>query len=421
MKRLGQAFLVTVICLIVEVTSSAADRPGEEWPRWRGPRGDGTWLGPKLPEKWPDGGIKPKWKVTIGGGYSGVTVAERRVFVTDYQKSPEAERVLCFDADSGRILWKHEYPVTYGKLDYGTGPRAAPTWHDGKVFTVGALGELRCLDAKTGERQWSTNYVIDLNGRLPTWGYAGSVFIDGDRLLVQPGGAEGKSIAALNRHNGQVVWQNLSDEAGYATPMIAEQNGHRHLICWTPSHIRGVDPANGKPHWQVPYPVTYGVSIAEPIFQEGLVVVCGYWDGSKAIRLGAQPQQTELAWEENKFLRGLMSQPLYREGYVYLLDKQYGLTCFELKTAKKRWDDDNSMTPRGRNPHASLVWLGDSDRTIILNSEGDLILARLNPSGYHEQSRTNITGATWAHPAFGGSCVYARSDTELVCVPLLPE
>ena len=421
MKQVAFAFWLLTI-----TASHAKTQTVEDWPRWRGPRGDGTWHGPVLPEKWPDGGLKPKWKVAVGGGYSGVTVVGSRVFVMDRQKEPEVERVLCLDADSGREIWKHEYPVEYGKLDYGNGPRAAPTWHEGKLFTIGALGECRCLDATTGAKVWSVNFVSDLKGRVPLWGFAGSAFIDGDNVLVQPGGKEGHSIAALNRHTGQVVWKSHSDEAGYATPMIVMHNERRQLICWTPSHIRGLDPVSGRPFWNVPYEITYGVSIAQPIVHEGLVLVCGYWHGSKAIRLGAQPEQAELAWEENKFLRGLMSQPLYRDGHVYLLDKQYGLTCFELKTAKKLWDDDNTMTPRGRNPHASLVWLSDSsgtpsDRAIILNSEGDLILARLNPTGYHEQSRTNIIGFTWAHPAFAGSRVYARSDTELVCVPLLPE
>ena len=77
------------------------------------------------------------------------------------------------------------------------------------------------------------------------------------------------------------------------------------------------------------------------------------------------------------------------------------------------------MTPRGRNPQASLVWLGNGDRAVILNEEGDLILARLNKTGYHETSRTNIIGPTWAAPAFAGDRVYARSDTEIVCVSLV--
>jgi hypothetical protein len=113
-----------------------------------------------------------------------------------------------------------------------------------------------------------------------------------------------------------------------------------------------------------------------------------------------------------------MSQPLYRDGHGYLLDKEYGLTCFKLATGEKLWDDDHRMTPRGRNPQATLVWLNDGDRAIILNADGDLILARLNVDGYHEQSRTRIIGETWAHPAYAGARVFARSDSQLVCYGL---
>jgi hypothetical protein len=113
-----------------------------------------------------------------------------------------------------------------------------------------------------------------------------------------------------------------------------------------------------------------------------------------------------------------MSQPLCRDGYGYLLDKRHGLTCFDLKTGKKLWDDGNRMTPKGRNPQAAMIWLGQGDRALVLNSDGDLILARLNPSGYHESSRMNLLGPTWAHPAFARGCVFARNDHELVCYSL---
>jgi len=161
--------------------------------------------------------------------------------------------------------------------------------------------------------------------------------------------------------------------------------------------------------------VKNGVSIAKPIFQEGIVFVSGYWEGSKAIRPGKNPPDAKLIWEENQYLRALMSQPLYRNGYVYLLDKVYGLTCFNLQTGEKIWDDDNKMTPKGTNPHATMIWTGDEDRTLVLNSDGELILARFTPEGYIEQSRTKIIGHTWAHPAYAGNYVYARSDSELVC------
>ena len=137
-----------------------------------------------------------------------------------------------------------------------------------------------------------------------------------------------------------------------------------------------------------------------------------------AIQLGKKPTEAKVLWQDRR-LRALMAQPLYRKGHVYLLDKRQGLICFALRTGKKRWDDSNRMTPKGRNPQASLVWLGDSDRVIVLNSDGELILARLSPRGYQEQSRTRIIGPTWAHPAYAGACVYARNDRELVCVVLM--
>jgi outer membrane protein assembly factor BamB len=414
------AFVVTLFCLMSAVFAAepVAKVVETDWPQFRGPRGDGTWQGPDLPESWPETGLKPIWKQSIGGGYAGVSVADGRVFTMDRQTDPERERILCFDAKSGVLIWHHDYPVIYGKLDYGNGPRAAPTVDGKRVYTVGAVGDLRCVDVRSGYGIWQYNYLTDFGGRLPTWGFAGSPVIYGDWVIVQPGGEKGSSVVALNKVHGMEVWRSLDDEAGYSTPVIHRAHDQDELVCWTPSHIRNLNARTGKLLWSHPYEITYGVSIAKPIVHDNLVFVAGYWHGSKAIRLGATATDATLAWEENRFLRGLMSQPLYRDGHVYLLDKQYGLTCFELQSGKKLWDDKNQMTPRGRNPHATLVWLGDSDRVIILNEEGELILARLNPDGYRETSRTKICDFTWAHPAFAGKRVFARTDKDIVCVSL---
>src|SRR5690606_31282802 len=152
--------------------------------------------------------------------------------------------------------------------------------------------------------------------------------------------------------DGSVRWSCLDDTAGYATPVLTRHNDRPLLILWTPTHIRGVDPDAGQPLWAIPYEVTYGVSIADPIVFEDLVFVSGYWEGSKAIRLGDSPRDATLAWEDRRWLRGLMSQPLQRGGVAYLLDKGYGLSCFDLRTGEKKWDDAHQLTPRGRNPQA---------------------------------------------------------------------
>jgi outer membrane protein assembly factor BamB len=399
--------------------SSDAEKTVEDWPRWRGPRGDGTWKGPKLAEHWPKGGLKLRWRQPIGGGYAGVTVAGDSVLVAEL-KGGVFERIVCYEAANGKLRWFHgDTAILYGRLERGNGPRAAPTVHDGLVYSMGATGKLNCLELANGRVRWAIDLVWALHGLMPTWGYAASPLVFGDTVIVFPGDYPERktnaSVLALDRKTGKKVWASLSDKSTYATPILIERGGSTQLVCWTPSHIRGLDPATGTPLWAVPYEVNDGISIASPVFHRGLVFVSSYWDGARAIRLDEAGRSPTPAWKASRVLRGLMSQPLCRDGYGYLLDSQFGLTCFELATGKKIWDDHHRVTARDAYPQATLVWIGDGDRALILNAEGELILARLNPSGYTELARSTIIGRTWAHPAYAGRFVYARDDHELVC------
>jgi formylglycine-generating enzyme required for sulfatase activity/outer membrane protein assembly factor BamB len=392
---------------------------GEDWPQWRGPRRDGTWRGPDLPQRWPETGLRCRWRQPIGGGYSGIAVADGRACTLDRIREPEErERVLCCDAATGALLWSHAYPVSYGQLPYGNGPRSTPTVHDGRVYALGALGHLHCLDARTGQPIWSTHLVADQRASRPGWGFAASPVIFEDLVILHAGGEPDACLIAFDRHSGKVAWRSLPDPGGYATPVLARTDAGPQLVCWTETNIHGLEPATGKVLWSIPFQVTYGTAIASPIAHDGLVFVSGYYEGSKAIRLGPEATRAELAWENRRSLAGVMSTPLYRAGHGYLLDRRAGLVCFDWTSGQKLWDDANRATPKGRNSHASLVWLGDAGRALILNSDGELILAHLSPAGYQEMSRTAIIGATWAHPAFAGDCVFARSDQEIVCVSL---
>jgi outer membrane protein assembly factor BamB len=410
----------------------------EDWPRYRGPRGDGSWNAPPLPDRWPDAPLTPRWRVPIGPGYAGVSVAAGRVYTLDRKPVEPApkdgpdgdERVLCLDADTGRPLWSHTYPVRYGPLGgYANGPRTTPTVHDGRVYTLGAVGHLVCFDAATGKVLWQRDTVRQDRARVPEWGFAASPLIDGDRVIVHVGAEPDGGLIAFDRHTGREVWRSLPDPAGYCTPVLIDAPAGRQLVAWTPENVRGVDPDTGKPLWALPYKVTYGVSIAGPVYRDGIVFVTGYWEGSRAIRLGPASTDAKLLWEERRGLNGLMAQPLVRGGYVYTLDKSRGLVCVELKTGKQLWED-HRLTKRGRNPHASIVWLGDSDRVLFLEAGGDLVLARLTPDGYVERARTRLLPRqAWAHPAFAGGRVYARTDGgerpkggtfELFCFDLPP-
>jgi len=409
----------------------AANAHAEDWPRWRGVRGDGTWQGPRLPEKWPEGGPKRVWQVEVGGGYAGISVADGRVFTMDYANN--TERILCLDAKNGKLLWSHSYPVKYGDLGgYSNGPRSAPTIHDGRVYTLGAVGHLFCFEAATGKIEWSKDLVLDVKARVPMWGFSAPPIVDGDQLLVHCGAEPNGSLVSFDRLTGKERWRSLNDPTGYCVPFVIDRPTGKQIVMWTPENIRCVAAKDGKLLWSIPYEITYGVSIATPLIADDIVFITAYWKGSKAIRLGAKPTDHDLIWEDTRNLCGLMAQPLYRDGHVYSIDKDHGLTCFELKTGKKLWDDDNTMTPRGRNPHASFVWVGDRDRILSLNAKGELILARVDPKGYREESRAKVLDKdVWGHPAFAGRYLFAKSDGaerwrgsgqhHLVCVELAPE
>lgn len=409
MPSFRTAILTALLGALVSTTARA------DWPRWRGPAGDGTWA--QAPAIDPGGGdgLERVWQQPVGGGYSGVTVADGRVYTMDRQgDSPRVtERVLCFDARTGAPLWTHAYGADYADLEYDSGPRASVTLADGKAYTLGTSGQVHCLEAATGRVLWSLDTVARLGAKRPKWGFAASPVVWKDTVIVHVG-APGGSFVALDRNDGAERWRGSDDPAGYCTPVFARQGDRDLMIAWTPLHIQALEPDTGRLVWEHPYEVTYGVSIATPIIHDGLVFVAGYWHGSKAIRLA----DGALAWEDDAQLRGLMSQPMYRDGVAWLLDKQHGLVAFDWKTGRKLGDDGHRLTPADRNPQANLVWLGSSGQVLALNANGELIHGSLTPEGFEEAWREQLIGKTWAHPAFAGDRVYARDDRSIVAARL---
>ena len=293
------------------------------------------------PPKWPETGLKTVWKQPVGSGYAGITVADGRLYTLDLEsptaKKVEAgkpdgtERVLCFDAATGKPLWSHRYPVRYGNLGgYANGPRTSPTVHDGKVYALGAVGHLFCFDAKSGDTVWQHDTVEKFGAKVPEWGFAGSPVIDGDNLIVHLGAKDGGCVIALDRKTGREIWRALNDPPGYCTPVVIHPKSGKQVVIWTPKNVHGIEATTGKPLWSVPYVVTYGVSITPPVFYDGIVFVTGYWEGSKAIELGEKPTDAKVIWTEAKTLRGLMAQPLYRDKHIYTMDRGFGLTGIEL-------------------------------------------------------------------------------------------
>jgi len=231
------AILTTTSLTLLSIANAA------DWPRWLGPNGDSVWQGDGIIAKIPNDGLNTKWEVEIGLGYSGPAVADGRVFAMDYLKesgdiannagAPDSlkgiERVSCFDAGTGDLIWQHSYERDY-TVSYGGGPRSTPTVADGKVYTLGAEGDLICFEAETGRIVWSKQFSTDFGADTPFWGHAAHPLVHQDSLYCIVGG-EGSVVVALDKETGEERWRALSaGKQGYCAPSIITHDGIEQLI-----------------------------------------------------------------------------------------------------------------------------------------------------------------------------------------------
>src|SRR5262245_23169475 len=243
-KRLRSVSLLIVVC-------SAQPAQADDWPQWLGPRRDGVWRETGILEKLPASGPKVLWRVPVNNGYCGPAVADGRVFLLDRVagKMPERkrgdrsipqipgnERVLCLDARTGAELWAHTYDCPY-RIDYPGGPRATPVVADGRVYALGAMGDLRCLEAASGKLVWAINLVTNFTTEPPVWGWAAHPLLDAEGLICLVGGTN-SAVVAFDKGTGKELWRALNaQEIGYAPPVILKVGAKRQLLIWHPDAI----------------------------------------------------------------------------------------------------------------------------------------------------------------------------------------
>src|SRR5262249_48926710 len=182
------------------------------------------------------------------------------------------------------ILWKHEYPATY-EISYPSGPRCTPVVHEGKVYTLGAMGDLLCLEADTGKVLWSKNFIKDYAAPTPLWGFAGHPLIDGKKLICLAGGKDAVAIA-FDKDTGKEIWKALSaKEPGYCPPMIFDINGKRQLVIWHPEAVSGLDPETGKVIWEHPWKLQAGLSVPTPRLDGTKLFLTSFYNGATMLDL----------------------------------------------------------------------------------------------------------------------------------------
>jgi outer membrane protein assembly factor BamB len=428
--------VITLALSLIGLAAGAAR--GDDWPQWLGPQRDGVWRESGVLEKFPEGGPKVLWRVPVGTGYAGPAVANGRVYLADFERAGTAnpvtgkERVLCLDAAGGKEVWKHEYEVSYKdmKAGYTTGPRCTPTVSGGKVYALGAAGNLLCLDAEKGGEVWSHDLPKDYHVTItqPFWGYCGHPLVDGQKLICVAGGKDSVAVA-FDKDTGKELWHALSAEQfGYCPPTLIEAGGARQLLIWHGESVNALDPETGRVYWSVPLKPMYGMAIAEPRLAGDKLFVSG--NGVSALlKLAADKPAAEAVWRgTTKTGFGVINMtPFVEGGTAYGVDQPGQLRGVKLEDGQRLWETFAPVAGKAA-PCGTVFIVKNGDRYFLWNELGDLIIARLSPKGYEEVSRAHLLEPTskafeqrsvlWSHPAFANRCMFARNDKELICVSL---
>lgn len=437
--------LAVIACLMSPAFVSSA--MGDDWPQWMGPNRDSVWAETGTIDTFPAEGPKVLWRAPIHGGYSGPAVAAGKVFVTDYvsddfkkQENFErkgltgTERVLCFDEKTGDLLWKREYERPYS-ISYPAGPRCTPTVDGDRVYTLGAEGDLLCLDTQDGAVIWSKLFTRDFAAKTTIWGWSSHPLIDGDKLICTVGG-EGSLVVAFNKKTGEELYRSGTDtEPGYAPPVIITAGGQRQLIVWSGTKINSMDPETGKLFWDYPLAPRYAMSIMAPRVSGDTLFAGAVFGTCAGLKLDStKPAATE-AWRgpENMKGRGLFPMnmtPFVVDGVMYGCDQPGQFRAVRVSDGEQLWESWKPVTGQEKSRPlfcGTAFLVKNGDKFVLFNELGELIIARLSPTGYTELSRGKVLEPTgvyanrdivWTHPAFANKKAFVRNDKELVVVDM---
>tara|TARA_R110002096_G_scaffold163992_5_gene331656 strand:+ start:11216 stop:12649 length:1434 start_codon:yes stop_codon:yes gene_type:complete len=425
LKAKGRVYSVPVASLspddqafIKEQMARAASQGSADWPQWRGARQDGISPDSDLLKKWPADGPEKVWTFSDAGmGYGGPSIAEGKLFVMGTRGSRMA--VVAVDVDSGEEVWSTNIGAdetdSYN-VGWGNGPRSTPTFSDGKIYALGPEGTLACLEAGDGSKVWSKNLVSDFGGSDGSWGYSESPVVDGEKVIVTPGGSS--PMIALDRNSGKTIWKADISGAGpaeYATVVIAETSSGKHYVKLFQSFVVGVDAESGREVWRSEWAGRTAV-IPTPIVDGDEVYVCsGYGVGCMKLRIeGGDANQLWI----NKNMKNKHGGVIKFGDHVYGFSEAAGLVCQSWETGELAWNE------RGLQSSFGSIAIADGMLYCLNEGDGMVTLAEATPAGFNQISQfkmepqstnRNAQGRIWTPPVVVGGKLYLRDQEHISC------
>ncbi|AWM36901.1 outer membrane biogenesis protein BamB [Gemmata obscuriglobus] len=395
------------------------------YPQWRGAGHAGVAPAGSFRTDWDKSPPKQLWRTPIGGGYGSCAVVGGRLYVQDRQG--ENERVVCLDAETGRLVWEHTYPSGQAGKDrtYAIGPRATPTVAGSWVFTVGGAGKLLALEIE-GDRpqvRWEHDLITEFNADLPQWGVACSPLLLGEMVVVQPGG-NGAAVVAFDRASGAVKWRAGSNPPGYSSPVAASIGGLEVIFAFLGDALLAVRAADGKVMSEFKWATRFSGNIATPLVvdSEYVFISSAYEMGCALLRAERRGDEVTLVKVYEQRRNGFANHhatSVYKDKHLFGIDGTQGsggLKCVTLMTGKSVPDWEAREIGQ-----ASLILAGE--HLILQTARGDLCLVEANPKEYTLVSKLPkvLTGNNnWATPTLVNGLLYVRDEEKVLCFDVRP-
>jgi outer membrane protein assembly factor BamB len=393
----------------------------EDFPRYRGAKLDGVVHFANLQSDWSQHPPTVLWKHPCPGGYSGMAVAGNMVVTIEQRDTGEC--VVCYDRATGRQRWAYAYGVFYkDAMLMGDGPRSTPTIHAGHVYSLGALGDLVCLDAN-GKKVWSANVLTDAKAKNTKWGLSGSPLIVDDLVIANAGIDEeapaNSALIAYEMANGAIRWRAGNQKAGYSSPQLATLASVPQILLFDGGGLAGYDPKTGAELWQYPWVTQYEMNSIQPVVlgDDRVFISSEQQNGCSLVRVQAPAPSSSDKWKvetvwHKKTLAARYANPVTDGKYIYGLHDTPGiLTCLDADTGNVRWKGD-------REGPGQLLLVG-RQLLLINGNHGEVALFDTDSSACNELARFPVTGdKTWNTPALAGDQLFVRNQAMIACVKL---
>lgn len=382
-----------------------------EWPGFRGPEGNSRVANSGADLSW-SGSPRVLWREPVGPAWSSFAHVSGRLFTQEQRDQNEA--VTCLDAATGKVLWRTTYPCRFSDVVAGAGPRATPTFADGKLYTFGAKAILASLNAATGEILWQHDLMAEVNAKIPVWGFSSSPLIVGQVAIVYAGGDGDNGLMAFDKEIGGVVWRMASSGMNFASALRVTLAGQELVLFGDAAGLHALDPATGAEVWRHKPDKWKGPAICQPqqIGPNSLIVPLG--DDTGTVRLevtrGDSGWNIEERWVSRK-LKPNFNDFVYHDGYCYGFDSHM-FSCINAETGEQQWRH------KGYG-FGQVLLLADVGQLIVTTEQGETVLLAADPEAHRELGRYDlIPGKTWNHPIVADGRLFARNGEEMVAIAL---